>query len=50
MRIVKKVIQKNMFFGAKAELFALALQMRKNPTEFSSSSHLGRGGTRGRGP
>ena len=22
-----------MFFGAKAELFALALQMRKNPTE-----------------
>jgi very-short-patch-repair endonuclease len=33
MGIVKKVIQKNMFFGAKAELFTLALQMRKNPTE-----------------
>jgi very-short-patch-repair endonuclease len=28
-----KVIEKNMFFGAKAELFSLALQMRKNPTE-----------------
>jgi very-short-patch-repair endonuclease len=28
-----KVIEKNMFFGAKAELFSLALQMRNNPTE-----------------
>jgi very-short-patch-repair endonuclease len=28
-----KVIEKNMFFGAKAELFNLAQQMRKNPTE-----------------
>ena len=28
-----KVLEKNMFFGAKAELFSLALQMRKNPTE-----------------
>jgi very-short-patch-repair endonuclease len=33
MVIIKKVIEKNMFFGAKAELFTLALQMRKNPTE-----------------
>ena len=33
MGIIKKVIEKNMFFGAKAELFTLALQMRKNPTE-----------------
>jgi len=33
MGIIKKVIEKNMFFGAKAELFPLALQMRKNPTE-----------------
>ena len=33
MVIINKVIEKNMFFGAKAELFALALQMRKNPTE-----------------
>ena len=31
--MIKKVIEKNMFFGAKAELFTLALQMRKNPTE-----------------
>jgi very-short-patch-repair endonuclease len=31
-----KVIEKNMFFGAKAELFSLALQMRKNPTEAES--------------
>jgi very-short-patch-repair endonuclease len=30
---IMKVIEKNMFFGAKAELFSLALQMRKNPTE-----------------
>jgi len=30
---MKKVIEKNMYFGAKAELFNLALQMRKNPTE-----------------
>ena len=33
MGMIKKVIEKNMFFGAKAELFTLALQMRKNPTE-----------------
>ena len=33
MVIINKVIEKNMFFGAKSELFALALQMRKNPTE-----------------
>ena len=33
MGIIKKVIEKNMFFGAKAELFSMALQMRKNPTE-----------------
>jgi very-short-patch-repair endonuclease len=33
MGIIKKVIEKNMFFGAKAELFTLALQMRKNPTQ-----------------
>jgi very-short-patch-repair endonuclease len=28
-----KVIKKDMFFGAKSELFSLALKMRKNPTE-----------------
>ena len=28
-----KVIEKDMFFGAIAELFSLALHMRKNPTE-----------------
>jgi very-short-patch-repair endonuclease len=33
MVIIKKVIEKSMFFGAKAEVFTLALQMRKNPTE-----------------
>jgi very-short-patch-repair endonuclease len=33
MRRIKNVIEKSMFFGAKAELFNLALQMRKNPTE-----------------
>jgi very-short-patch-repair endonuclease len=33
MGIIKKVIEKNMYFGAKAELFTLALQMRRNPTE-----------------
>ena len=33
MGIIKKVIEKNMFLGAKAELFTLALQMRKNLTE-----------------
>jgi very-short-patch-repair endonuclease len=33
MGLIKKVIEKNMFFGAKPELFTLALQMRKNPTE-----------------
>jgi very-short-patch-repair endonuclease len=36
MGIIKKVIEKNMFFGAKAELFSLALHMRKNPTEAES--------------
>ena len=33
MGIIKKVIEKPMFFGAKPEMFTLALQMRKNPTE-----------------
>jgi very-short-patch-repair endonuclease len=33
MGFIKKVIEKDMFFGAKAEVFTLALQMRKNPTE-----------------
>src|SRR5664280_985788 len=33
MGIMNKVIEKHMFFGAKAELFSLALQMRMNPTE-----------------
>jgi very-short-patch-repair endonuclease len=33
MKRIKNVIEKSMFFGAKAELFTLALQMRKNPTE-----------------
>jgi very-short-patch-repair endonuclease len=33
MGIIMKVIEKNMFLGAKVELFTLALQMRKNPTE-----------------
>ena len=33
MGIRMKVIEKDMFFGAKAELFSLALHMRKNPTE-----------------
>jgi very-short-patch-repair endonuclease len=33
LRINKKVIEKSMSFGAKAEVFVLALQMRKNPTE-----------------
>jgi very-short-patch-repair endonuclease len=33
MGIIRKVIEKNIFFGAKGELFTLALQMRKNPTE-----------------
>ncbi len=37
MGLIKKVIEKNMFFGAKAELFTLALQMRKNPTEAESA-------------
>lgn len=32
MGIIKKGIEKNMFFGAKAEVFTLALLMRKNPT------------------
>jgi hypothetical protein len=31
--IIMMVIEKNIFFGAKAELFTMALQMRKNPTE-----------------
>ena len=38
MGIIKKVIEKNIFFGAKAELFTLALQMRKNPTEAEKAS------------
>ena len=33
MGLIKKVLEKNMFFGAKPELFTLALQMRKNPTQ-----------------
>jgi len=33
MAIIKKIIEKNIFFGATAELFTLALQMRKNPTD-----------------
>jgi very-short-patch-repair endonuclease len=33
MVFIRKVIEKNMFFGAKAELFELALLMRKKPTE-----------------
>jgi very-short-patch-repair endonuclease len=33
MGVIKRVIVKNMFIGAKAELFPLALQMRKNPTD-----------------
>jgi imidazole glycerol-phosphate synthase subunit HisF len=33
MRRIKNVIEKSMFFGAKAELFNLAIQMRKYPTE-----------------
>jgi very-short-patch-repair endonuclease len=33
MRTTRKVIEKDMFIGAKAELFNLALKMRKNPTE-----------------
>ena len=33
MGLIKKVIEKDMFFGAKAELFNLALLMRKNPTD-----------------
>ena len=37
MGIIKKVIEKDMFLGAKAELFSLALQMRKNPTEAESA-------------
>jgi hypothetical protein len=37
MGIIKKVIEKDMFFGAKAEVFSLALQMRKNPTEAERS-------------
>ena len=33
MGLIMKVIERDMFFGAKAELFTLAWQMRKNPTE-----------------
>ena len=33
MGLIKKVIEKNMFFGAKAEVFTLALLMKKNPTD-----------------
>jgi very-short-patch-repair endonuclease len=32
MRKIKKVIEKDMFFGADAESFTQAVQMRKNPT------------------
>jgi imidazole glycerol-phosphate synthase subunit HisF len=37
MGLIMKVIEKNMFFGAKAELFNLAQQMRNNPTEAESA-------------
>src|SRR5512133_2841350 len=33
MGLIKKVIEKDMFYGAKADVFNLALRMRKNPTE-----------------
>ncbi len=33
MGLIKKVIEKDMFFGAKTEVFNLALRMRKNPTD-----------------
>ena len=33
MMTIKKIIEKDMFFGAKAEIFDLALRMRENPTE-----------------
>jgi very-short-patch-repair endonuclease len=33
MGIIKNGIEKNMFFEAEAEVFTLALLMRKNPTE-----------------
>jgi very-short-patch-repair endonuclease len=33
MVTARKIIEKDMFFGAKAEVFNLALRMRKNPTE-----------------
>jgi hypothetical protein len=33
MGIIKKVIEKNMCFAAKAELFTMALKMGKNLTE-----------------
>jgi len=33
MVTARKIIEKDMFFGAKAEIFNLALRMRKNPTE-----------------
>ncbi len=33
MGLIKRVIEKDMFFGAKAEIKNLALRMRKNPTD-----------------
>ena len=33
MVTIKKFIEKDMFFGAKAEIFDLALRMRENPTK-----------------
>lgn len=33
MGLIRKVIEKSMFYGAKAELFDLALLMRRNPTD-----------------
>lgn len=33
MIFIRKIIEKGMFFGAKSEVFDLALRMRKNPTE-----------------
>ncbi|MGE5420552.1 MAG: endonuclease domain-containing protein, partial [Chloroflexota bacterium] len=33
MGLNKKVIERDMYFGAKTEMFELALRMRKNPTD-----------------
>lgn len=41
MGMIKKVIEKSMFFGAREEVFDLALKLRKKPTEAE------RGGPRG---